>query len=130
MAPRGKRPITVNSESQEQSLQHGAHGGVFEEEYRILNNQIKQVKVRKTKPQSGVTIKKINSKRTPNVPKIFSDSEDTFQNEENTILNDIQKKNFRNETDLSKDAMLRTSKSIDSIVNVDLSAKKIVFDKK
>ena len=129
MALRGKRPITVNSETQEQSFKHGSHGVVIEEENRTLNNQIKQVRERKTKAKSGVTIKNINSKRTPYEPKIFLGLEDTFQNKENTNLNDIQRQNFRNETDLSKDAMPRTSKSIDSIVNVDLSAKKIVFDK-
>ena len=62
MASRGRRIRKVPLATQEQPLQHGAHGGLIEEETEILNNAITQVKARKTKTKSVISINKIDSK--------------------------------------------------------------------
>ena len=129
MVLRGRRTRKVALESQEQPLQHGAHGGLIEEETETLtlNNAITQVKERKTKTKSGISINKIDSKMTPNIPKMFLRSK-TLQNiEENSILNDNQVQNLGNVIDFS--TAPRTSRSIDQIANNDLLAKERGFNR-
>ena len=91
MASRGRRIRKVPLATQEQPLQHGAHGGLIDEETpSLLNNAIEQLKERKRKGKSIILINKIDSKRTPDVPQMFLRF-NTLQNiEENPILHDSE----------------------------------------
>ena len=102
---------------------------MIEDETRTLYNPIKQVKEKKVNIIPRIAIR-IKSKRTPYVPQIFVDPEDILQNGQgNPILHDIQGENVIKEIDFLNDAMPRTSKSKDNIVNNDLSVDMIVSDK-
>ena len=69
MASRGRRIRKIPLATPEQSLQHGAHIGLIVEETPLtVNNEIEQVKEKKGKGKSIISINKIDSKRTPDVP--------------------------------------------------------------